>query len=72
MTIAGPSHQTGTLQRTLGLRETLERFLAFRREVLTRRFTFELRKAEERAHILEGLRIAIAYEASNPWKIGIS
>ncbi len=46
--------------RTLGIRETLDRFLAFRREVLTRRFTFELRKAEDRAHILEGLRIAIA------------
>ncbi len=46
--------------RTLGIRETLDRFLTFRREVLTRRFTFELRKAEERAHILEGLRIAIA------------
>jgi len=46
--------------RTLGLRETLDRFLAFRREVLTRRFTYELRKAEDRAHILEGLRIAIS------------
>ena len=46
--------------RTLGLRETLDRFLSFRREVLTRRFTYELRKAEDRAHILEGLRIAIS------------
>ena len=46
--------------RTLGIRETLDRFLSFRREVLTRRFTFELRKAEDRAHILEGLRIALS------------
>ncbi len=46
--------------RTLGIRETLDRFLVFRREVLTRRFSFELRKAEDRAHILEGLRIALA------------
>ena len=45
--------------RTLGIPECLGLFLEFRKEVLTRRFTFELRKAEERAHILEGLRIAI-------------
>jgi DNA gyrase subunit A len=41
--------------RTLNLRELLEAFLRHRREVVTRRTLFELRKARERAHMLEGL-----------------
>ncbi|HHL40639.1 MAG TPA: DNA gyrase subunit A [Deltaproteobacteria bacterium] len=45
--------------RVLTLRELLGQFIKFRREVVTRRTVFELRKARERAHILEGLRIAI-------------
>ncbi len=45
--------------RILNLREILAEFIAFRREVVTRRTRFELRKAEERAHILEGLKIAL-------------
>ncbi|NLH49571.1 MAG: DNA gyrase subunit A [Myxococcales bacterium] len=45
--------------RILNLLEILQEFVAFRREVVTRRTKFELRKAEERAHILEGLKIAL-------------
>jgi DNA gyrase subunit A len=46
--------------RTLNLKEVLEEFLAYRREVVTRRSLFLLRKAEARAHVLEGLKIALA------------
>jgi len=46
--------------RLMGLRELLDAFLRHRREVVTRRAVFELRKARERAHILEGLAIALA------------
>ncbi|MFO6425031.1 DNA topoisomerase (ATP-hydrolyzing) subunit A [Motilimonas sp. KMU-193] len=42
------------------LKETLESFIRHRREVVTRRTVFELRKARDRAHILEGLAIALA------------
>ena len=45
--------------KTLNLLEFLEEFIAFRRDVVRRRIEFELRKAEARAHILEGLRIAL-------------
>ena len=46
--------------RTLNLKELLEAFIRHRREVVTRRTVFELRKARERAHILEGLTVALA------------
>ncbi|MCA1985642.1 MAG: DNA gyrase subunit A, partial [Desulfovibrio sp.] len=46
--------------KLLNLKEVLQHFLSHRREVVIRRTRHELRKAEERAHILEGLRIAIA------------
>ncbi|HNQ48269.1 MAG TPA: DNA gyrase subunit A [Hydrogenophilus thermoluteolus] len=46
--------------RTLNLKELVECFLDHRREVVTRRTVFELRKARERAHILEGLAVALA------------
>ena len=46
--------------RLLGLRELLDAFLRHRREVVTRRSVYELRKARERAHILEGLAVALA------------
>ncbi len=46
--------------KTLGLKEILEAFLRHRREVVTRRTIFELRKARARAHILEGLTVALA------------
>ncbi|GAB4591410.1 DNA gyrase GyrA [Edwardsiella tarda] len=46
--------------KLLTLKECLEAFVRHRREVVTRRTIFELRKARERAHILEGLAIALA------------
>jgi DNA gyrase subunit A len=45
--------------KILTLIELVENFVEFRREVVRRRLQFELRKAEARAHILEGLRIAL-------------
>ena len=45
----------------LNLKEMLGHFVAHRVEVITRRTVFELRKAEERLHILEGLRIALEH-----------
>jgi DNA gyrase subunit A len=44
--------------RMLTLKDILERFIIHRREVVTRRTRFELRKARERAHIVEGLLVA--------------
>ena len=44
---------------TLNIQQVLEHFLSHRREVILRRTAFDLRKSEERAHILEGLRIAL-------------
>ncbi len=46
--------------RLLNLKQLLEYFLRHRREVVTRRTLFELRKARERAHLLEGLAVALA------------
>lgn len=46
--------------RTLNLKQILEAFIRHRREVVTRRTIFELKKARDRAHILEGLAIALA------------
>ena len=46
--------------RLLNLKQVLEAFLAHRREVVVRRTVFELRKARERAHIVEGLAVALA------------
>jgi DNA gyrase subunit A len=43
----------------LNLKQILHHFIEHRREVVVRRTTYELRKAEERAHILEGLKIAL-------------
>jgi DNA gyrase subunit A len=43
----------------LNLKQILHHFLEHRREVVVRRTAFDLRKAEERAHILEGLKIAL-------------
>ena len=44
---------------TLNLKELIEEFIKFRLEVIVRRTKFELRKAEDRAHILEGLYVAL-------------
>jgi DNA gyrase subunit A len=49
----------GGQPRILNLREMLERFVAHRRDVVTRRSRYELRKAREREHILLGLQIAL-------------
>ena len=46
--------------KTFNLKEILECFLAHRKEVVERRTRYELRKARERAHILEGLKIALS------------
>ncbi|CAB3781519.1 DNA gyrase subunit A [Pararobbsia alpina] len=46
--------------RLLNLKQILENFLTHRREVVTRRTVFELRKARERGHVLEGLAVALA------------
>lgn len=46
--------------KLLNLKEILEAFVRHRREVVTRRTIYELRKARERAHVLEGLAIALA------------
>jgi DNA gyrase subunit A len=46
--------------RLLNLRDMLDAFLRHRREVITRRTVFDLRKARERGHILEGLAVALA------------
>src|SRR4051812_28979718 len=46
--------------KLLGLKEMLEAFIRHRREVVTRRTIFDLAKARDRAHVLEGLAIALA------------
>ncbi|HRE18763.1 MAG TPA: DNA gyrase subunit A, partial [Rhodocyclaceae bacterium] len=46
--------------RLLNLKQMLECFLSHRREVVTRRTVFELRKARERGHVLEGLAVALS------------
>ncbi|MBW0449276.1 DNA gyrase subunit A [Paraburkholderia phenoliruptrix] len=46
--------------KLLNLKEMLSCFLSHRREVLTRRTVYELRKARERGHVLEGLAVALA------------
>ena len=45
--------------RTLSLRDMLQHYLDFQREVITRRSKFELRKAEARAHVLQGYLVAL-------------
>jgi DNA gyrase subunit A len=45
--------------RVISLREALQNFVDFRREVITRRSKYELKQAKARAHILEGLKIAL-------------
>jgi DNA gyrase subunit A len=49
----------GGRPKVLNILEVIEQFVEFRREVVRRRTEFELRKAEARAHILEGLKIAL-------------
>ncbi len=49
----------GIQPQILGLKQMLEKFIEHRREVVTRRTKFELQKAKDRAHILEGLKKAL-------------
>ena len=49
----------GGQPRVLNLKDLLEHYIAHRREVIRRRCAFELQKAKDRAHILEGLQIAL-------------
>jgi DNA gyrase subunit A len=49
----------GVQPRVLGLQEMLEEFVKHRQQVVRRRTEYELRKAKERAHILEGYKIAL-------------
>ncbi len=51
----------GGQPRVLSLRRLLNHFIQHRREIILRRTRFELKKAEEKAHILEGLKIALDY-----------
>ena len=44
--------------RTLNLRELIDQYVEFQREVIERRTRFDLKKAESRAHILEGMKVA--------------
>jgi DNA gyrase subunit A len=49
----------GRRPQVVNLKQMLQEFVAFRREVVTRRTKYDLARAEERAHILEGLRKAV-------------
>src|SRR4051812_7798953 len=49
----------GGIPRTLSLLELIRHYIDFQREIVTRRAKFELRKAEDRAHVLEGYLIAL-------------
>ncbi len=51
----------GIQPKVLSLKNILEYFIEHRKEVVTRRIKFDLEKAKERAHILEGLKIALAH-----------
>ncbi len=58
----GPPRANGTVAiepQVLTLKQLLEHFIAHRKDVITRRTRYDLRKAEERAHLLEGYRIAL-------------
>jgi DNA gyrase subunit A len=50
----------GNVPRTLSLREVIGHYVDHQRDVIIRRTKYELRRAEERAHVLEGLLIALA------------
>ena len=52
--------ENGTEPKTLNLREILEYYLNHQKEVITRRTRYDLNKTEERAHIIEGLVLALA------------
>ena len=49
----------GLTPRTLGLKDIISKYIDFQKEVIIRRTRFDLKKAEERVHVLEGLKIAL-------------
>lgn len=49
----------GLTPRTLGLKDIISKYIDFQKEVIIRRTRYDLKKAEERVHILEGLKIAL-------------
>jgi DNA gyrase subunit A len=51
--------ERGTQPRSLTLKRALQEYIAHRQEVVTRRTAFELERAKRRAHVLEGLKIAL-------------
>ena len=51
-----------SIKSLLNLKDMLEAFLRHRREVVTRRTVYLLRKARERGHVLEGLAVAISIQ----------
>jgi DNA gyrase subunit A len=51
--------ERGTQPRTLTLKRALQEYISHRQEVITRRTEFELERARRRAHVLEGLKIAL-------------
>src|SRR5580692_11357448 len=58
----GPPRADGSVAiepRVLSLKQMLEHFIGHRKDVITKRTRYDLRKAEERAHLLEGYRIAL-------------
>ena len=52
---------TNNQPRVLNLKQLLQLYVEHRKEIIIRRTTFQLRRAEERAHILEGLKIALSH-----------
>ena len=49
----------GQTPRTLGIKDIISKYIDYQKEVIIRRTRYDLGKAEERVHILEGLRIAL-------------
>ena len=56
--VRNPAHPKVLQPKVLSLREILDEYLAFQEDVIVRRTRFDLKKAQERAHLLEGLLIA--------------
>ena len=56
--VRNPAHPKVLQPKVLSLREILDEYLAFQENVIVRRTRFDLKKAQERAHLLEGLLIA--------------
>lgn len=53
--------ENGRIPKVMTLKEILQHYIDFQQEVITRRTAFDLRKAKEREHVLEGLKLAIDF-----------